>query len=588
MMAHPATEVSGTASLESARRPHTVWATDNNPDVRIEQLSEASTESMRLCRVRASFSTRHPTDLIDITDLVADLCRKHAAEVGQALIFCRHTTCGLLLNEHESGFHEDLLDLLEEHASPDKYWAHDDLSRRWENLNPDERPNGHSHVRASLVTHPFMDIPIEDGSLGLGTWQRLLFLELDGPRERSITVQFVGFSRGDSGAVVLAQLEPDEYDGSEEITIDRSSLHGNGATAQQAELVDAAAKLPTTTASVDASVPVGTASEWIEGLRTKLGIPALRDDWGRLNLELQKATQSEDRFMAAIASHLTKAGGKRVRPLLSLIVGHVADGGDAPIPDRVLQGAVMVELLHLGTLYHDDVMDEAATRRGVASANDTWGNRAAIMAGDFLLGQAANISGFLGATEAKLLAATLKDLCEGQALELQSFYNPARTLAEYVQCIAGKTASLISLSCHIGALESGLSAASVEAFSRFGHHVGMAFQIIDDVLDLTGSDHSLGKPAGHDLLEGVYTYPVIDALRTSEELRSLLVSAPRVEDIPQVRELVQEHGGIDRALTVAQRHVDKALALLQSQQDLSERLLSALQMLVEELLQRKV
>ena len=171
-----------------------------------------------------------------------------------------------------------------------------------------------------------------------------------------------------------------------------------------------------------------------------------------------------------------------------------------------------VELVHLGSLYHDDVMDEADTRRSVESVNARWGNLQAILAGDFLLARASEIAASLGTEVAGLLAATIGRLCEGQIGELRRTYNAARTEAEYLESIDGKTASLFSTAARIGALVGGLDRPDVEALTSFGHAFGMAFQIVDDVLDLTATEAQLGKPAGHDLVEGVYTLPVIRTL----------------------------------------------------------------------------
>src|SRR4051794_9634745 len=159
-------------------------------------------------------------------------------------------------------------------------------------------------------------------------------------------------------------------------------------------------------------------------------------------------------------------------------------------------GAVAVELVHLGSLYHDDVRDEARTRRTVESVNARWGNLQAILAGDFLLARASEIAASLGTEVAKLLAATISRLCEGQILELQHTYNLERSETAYLSSIAGKTAALYSTACRIGSIVAELPREEVEALTAFGHAYGMAFQVVDDILDLVASDEQLGKPAG--------------------------------------------------------------------------------------------
>ena len=187
-----------------------------------------------------------------------------------------------------------------------------------------------------------------------------------------------------------------------------------------------------------------------------------------------------------------------------------------------MTGGAAVELVHVGSLYHDDVIDEAETRRGVPSVNARWSNIVAILAGDYLLAQASSLAASLGADVAGLLAATIGELCRGQVLELQHLFDVTRTEESYLSSIEGKTASLMATASRIGAMVSNVSADSLDALTQFGHHLGMCFQVVDDVLDVTRTEAELGKPTGNDVHEGVYTLPVIYAVARSEELRSLL------------------------------------------------------------------
>ena len=228
-------------------------------------------------------------------------------------------------------------------------------------------------------------------------------------------------------------------------------------------------------------------------------------------------------------------------------------------------GGVSVELVHLGSLYHDDVMDEAATRRGVPSANIRFGNVVAILAGDFLLAKASEIAASLGTEVAGLLAHTIGELCQGQVLELQSVFKPDRTQAQYLASIDGKTASLLATSARIGAIVAGLPRTHIDAITAYGQRLGMVFQIVDDILDLTATDEQLGKPAGNDLVEGIYTLPVIVGLQDphrGEELRALLGAPIDRADVDRVRKVVQATGGVEAAIAVGRQYSDEVAAAL--------------------------
>ena len=178
--------------------------------------------------------------------------------------------------------------------------------------------------------------------------------------------------------------------------------------------------------------------------RLPFELAVLPEDLRRVEFALVESVRTEDAYMTDVAGHLIAAGGKRLRPAMAMAAAHT--GGILTISDDVVQGAAAVELVHLGSLYHDDVMDEAATRRGVPSANIRFGNVVAILAGDFLLAKASEIAASLGTEVAGLLAHTIGQLCQGQVLELQSVFSPNRTQAQYLASIDGKTASLLATS----------------------------------------------------------------------------------------------------------------------------------------------
>ena len=299
----------------------------------------------------------------------------------------------------------------------------------------------------------------------------------------------------------------------------------------------------------------------------------MRDDLVRVERALREAVVADDPFLTEVASHLIEAGGKRGRPAFAIGSAATAQPTMAPVTNDVVLGSVSVELVHLGSLYHDDVMDEASTRRTVESVNAKWGNLQAILAGDFLLARASEVAASLGTEVAGLLAATIGKLCEGQVLELQDTYNVARSEQRYFASIAGKTASLYATSCRIGALTARLPRDQVDALTEFGLAYGMAFQIVDDVLDLCATDEQLGKPAGHDLIEGVYTLPVIRTVARGDgagrRLEAMLGRTMPETDMREARAIVRASGELEASLAAAQGQVlaaSRALAPFASSQ----------------------
>lgn len=293
-------------------------------------------------------------------------------------------------------------------------------------------------------------------------------------------------------------------------------------------------------------------------------LPLLGPDLARVEAALLASVQTEDPFLTDVASHLLKAGGKRLRPALALAAAYAVTGSASK---EVVQGGVSVELVHLGSLYHDDVMDEADTRRGVVSANARWGNLVAILSGDFLLARASVLAAALGTEVAGLIGATIGRLCEGQVLELQTAFNPDRSEDAYVRSIRGKTASLMATATRVGAIVSGLDRGAVETLTAYGEAVGMTFQIADDILDLIATDEQLGKPAGNDVVEGTYTLPVIRALAdplVGEELRALLVPGLDRSAVDRIRKLVRASSGVEGAIVVGRCFADAAGQALSS------------------------
>ncbi|MCL4144346.1 UNVERIFIED_CONTAM: hypothetical protein GTU68_047017, partial [Idotea baltica] len=285
------------------------------------------------------------------------------------------------------------------------------------------------------------------------------------------------------------------------------------------------------------------------------------DDTARIEACLLETVQiSGDDYLTEIASHLIKAGGKRQRPLFTVAAAATSLADGTVVDYDVVRGGVAVELVQVGSLYHDDVMDEAQIRRQVPSVNARWGNLRAILAGDFLLAKASEIAASLGTEVAGLLAFTIGELCKGQVAELQTLYDVNRTEEQYYPSIAGKTASLFAAATRIGGLVSDVDREAIDRLTEFGRYYGMAFQVIDDILDVIATDEQLGKPAGKDMLEGVYSLPVIHTLASphGDPLRELLKDGLTEADRHNAIECVRSGPGIDSAFETAAGFVEQA------------------------------
>jgi heptaprenyl diphosphate synthase len=303
-----------------------------------------------------------------------------------------------------------------------------------------------------------------------------------------------------------------------------------------------------------------------------LYLPGLDQGLGRVEAALRQAVTSPEPLLTEVAAHLVEAGGKRLRPAL-LLAAAAATGSEAV--DDVVQGAVSVELVHMGSLYHDDVIDESGSRRGVESANVRWGNLVAILAGDFLLARGSEIAAGLGTEVVGVLANAISRLCQGEMTQLHYAFSIERPEEAYLEAISCKTASLLSASTHIGAIVAGASRSEIESLTRFGHGFGMAFQIWDDVRDLVCTEEELGKPAGHDMLEGTYTLPVIRALTdpdVSTELSALLGRPLDGPELEKARDMILSTAAIRESIAEGRRWADVATQALQELPPVSDSL----------------
>ncbi|MFD7240205.1 polyprenyl synthetase family protein [Streptomyces syringium] len=282
---------------------------------------------------------------------------------------------------------------------------------------------------------------------------------------------------------------------------------------------------------------------------------------------LLEATKSGVPFITEAAQHLVRAGGKRFRPLLVMLAAQFGD----PYAPGIVPSAVVVELTHLATLYHDDVMDEADVRRGVDSANARWGNSVAVLTGDFLFSRASHILADLGPEAVRIQAEAFERLVTGQILETAGPRDGRDPIEHYLDVIAGKTGSLIAVAGRYGAMMSGADERTVEILTHYGERLGTAFQLADDVLDIASDSHESGKTPGTDLREGIPTLPVLHlraqaAASGSSDDRRLceLLDGDLTDDArhAEVLRLLRAHPALEQARRDTVRYAQEARAIL--------------------------
>ena len=299
----------------------------------------------------------------------------------------------------------------------------------------------------------------------------------------------------------------------------------------------------------------------------------VRDGVARVEDLISRELSSGDELMTEAVLHLFQAGGKRFRPLFTVLSAHV--GPDPESPDVTIAGAV-IELVHLATLYHDDVMDEAQVRRGAPSANARWGNNIAILAGDYLFATASRLVAELGPAAVRIIADTFALLVTGQMRETKGGAPNTDAVDHYLQVIGEKTACLIAASGRLGATFSGASPDQVERLARLGSIVGTVFQISDDIIDIEADPDQSGKLPSTDLREGVHTLPVLYALRetgpAADRLRELL-DGPVTDDasLAEALALLRASGGIAAAKATVEQYARAARAELDGLPDVAGR-----------------
>ena len=249
----------------------------------------------------------------------------------------------------------------------------------------------------------------------------------------------------------------------------------------------------------------------------------IQNDLKQLETDLQSLIQSPVNTVNTVYTHLLQAGGKRLRPALYLLCAR------SGAQDQPLIGlAVAIELIHMATLVHDDVIDNAETRRSLPTANKVWGNQVTVLSGDYLFAKAFSIiASYADSIYLKKLTDVVCRICEGEILQSNSAFNPDQTEEQYLSRLAQKTADFIAVSCELGGISAGLNSADIDALREYGYAIGMAFQLTDDLLDVTASAEQIGKPVGNDLRQGILTLPVLYALQHSPEraeLREIILS----------------------------------------------------------------
>ncbi|HEY2273150.1 MAG TPA: polyprenyl synthetase family protein [Jatrophihabitantaceae bacterium] len=295
----------------------------------------------------------------------------------------------------------------------------------------------------------------------------------------------------------------------------------------------------------------------------------VRVDLDTIEAALLAATKSDDEFVADAAGYLAEAGGKRFRPLLCVLAAHFGD----PTRPEIVPAAVVVELTHLATLYHDDVMDEARVRRGAQSANARFDNSVAILTGDFLFSRASDLLADLGSYAVRLQARTFGRLVTGQIRETVGPREGVDPIDHYLAVLADKTGSLIATSAEFGAYFAGVDDSLTAALRRYGEQIGVAFQLSDDILDIASDSHESGKTPGTDLREGVATLPVLYALRRPDgaQLRSLIEGPMDDAAVASALDMLRSSPAMDEARATTRGYASSARAALAEVPDVPAR-----------------
>lgn len=288
----------------------------------------------------------------------------------------------------------------------------------------------------------------------------------------------------------------------------------------------------------------------------------LNSDLNLIEKELEATIQSNSPLLNQASLHLLQAGGKRIRPVFVLLAGKF---GDYNI-DSIKRVAVALELIHMASLVHDDVIDDAELRRGKPTIKSKWDNRIAMYTGDYIFARSLELMTEIENPLAhQILSNTIVEVCVGEIEQIKDKYDFDQNLRVYLRRIKRKTALLIAASCQLGAIAANVDEVIHKKLYRFGYYVGMSFQIIDDVLDFTATEKDLGKPAGGDLLQGNVTLPVLFAMKDKtikKEIEKVHEDMERSE-IELIISLIKQSGAIEQSLEISDRYLNKALVILE-------------------------
>lgn len=291
----------------------------------------------------------------------------------------------------------------------------------------------------------------------------------------------------------------------------------------------------------------------------------IKNDLSQLELALQQAVTAPEKIITEIGSHLVASGGKRLRPAIYFLAARCGESFDLP---KAMPLAVALEMMHMASLVHDDVIDSADTRRGSVTANAKWGNQISILAGDYLFAKAFALvaeNDYSKRVDVQL-AHLICDLSSGELIQNKEIYKASCDVEEYYERIAKKTANFIAIACQLGGDVAGLSEEYIQSLYDFGYNVGMAFQLTDDLLDLTSDEATLGKPAGNDIRQGIVTLPAIRALKVSpdkDELHAIVTDRNMTDTMVQrALHIVRASDGIEFARSRVEGFLQAAVASL--------------------------
>ncbi|WP_422123419.1 heptaprenyl diphosphate synthase component II [Planococcus sp. X10-3] len=297
----------------------------------------------------------------------------------------------------------------------------------------------------------------------------------------------------------------------------------------------------------------------MEKVKLKLLYSDLRPELEMIEKELEVAVGSNSLLLNEASLHLLQAGGKRIRPVFVLLAGKFGDYN----ADVMKQVAVPLELIHMASLVHDDVIDDSEMRRGQATVKAQWNNSVAMYTGDFILARALEYITVIEDPKIHgILSKTMIEVCRGEIIQIEDKFKLDQTIRDYLRRIKRKTALLISSSCELGATVSGTDAETAARLRRFGYFIGMSFQITDDILDFTSSDEELGKPAGSDFIQGNITLPVLLARRDPDiysRLKNALGKDMSDDERMEIVKMIRNSPALQEAKVISDQYLSKAL-----------------------------